>query len=229
MKNNYTVYMHISPSNKRYIGITSTKIEERWRNGKGYKHNKHFTNAINKYGWDNFEHIIIAKDLDEDVACWLEIELIKIWNSTNKKYGYNISLGGGGAYERSEETKRKISESKKGKYVGKDNPNYGNYWSDEQKQRMSEIKKREGCWKGENNPMYGNGDSIKGGNNPAARKVICLETMEIFDCIKDILKKLNGKGTYIYVAIKKHKKYKGYTFIYYEDYLKMNGEIDNGL
>ena len=63
MKNNYTVYMHISPSNKRYIGITSTKIEERWRNGKGYKHNKHFTNAINKYGWDNFEHIIIAKDL----------------------------------------------------------------------------------------------------------------------------------------------------------------------
>ena len=29
----YTVYMHTSPSGKRYIGITSTSVEERWRNG----------------------------------------------------------------------------------------------------------------------------------------------------------------------------------------------------
>ena len=34
---NYTVYMHISPSGKRYIGITSVKPKYRWRNGKGYE------------------------------------------------------------------------------------------------------------------------------------------------------------------------------------------------
>ena len=34
MKNNYTVYMHISPSNKRYVGITSTMIENVGKMGK---------------------------------------------------------------------------------------------------------------------------------------------------------------------------------------------------
>ena len=32
----YTVYMHTSPSGKRYIGITSMKPTERLRNGGGY-------------------------------------------------------------------------------------------------------------------------------------------------------------------------------------------------
>ena len=58
----YTVYMHTSPSNKRYIGVTKQKPISRWRtDGSGYKHNKHFWNAIQKYGWDNFEHIIIEE------------------------------------------------------------------------------------------------------------------------------------------------------------------------
>ena len=28
--NNYIVYMHVSPSGKRYIGITCTKTNRRW-------------------------------------------------------------------------------------------------------------------------------------------------------------------------------------------------------
>lgn len=39
MENNkkYCVYMHTSPSEKRYIGITSQSPEARWRkNGAGY-------------------------------------------------------------------------------------------------------------------------------------------------------------------------------------------------
>lgn len=40
----------------------------------------------------------------------------------------------------SEESKRKSSESHKGKYNGENNPNYGNYWTDKQKRYMSEIK-----------------------------------------------------------------------------------------
>ena len=34
----YSVYMHITPSNKVYIGITSKAPEERWMNGRGYQH-----------------------------------------------------------------------------------------------------------------------------------------------------------------------------------------------
>ena len=32
-----------------------------------------------------------------------------------------------------------LSESRKGKYVGENNPNYGNYWTEEQKQHMSKM------------------------------------------------------------------------------------------
>lgn len=45
----YIVYMHITPSNKRYIGITSTRPERRWRNGTAYKENDYFTKAVQKY------------------------------------------------------------------------------------------------------------------------------------------------------------------------------------
>ena len=124
--NKWTVYMHISPSNKRYIGITSKEPKKRWGlDGRKYHHNKHFINAIEKYGWDNFQHIIVAKGLDEETAKWLEIELIREWDTTNPNKGYNVSPGGnvttlGKKY--SEESKEKMSERKKGMCLGKENP-----------------------------------------------------------------------------------------------------------
>jgi hypothetical protein len=101
---------------KRYYGITSQRPKVRWANGKGYI-GEHFANSINKYGWDGFDHIIIARDLTEDEAKWLEIEMIAAHNTTNPEFGYNISLGGDIP---SEETKNKISNTLKGKYCGKD-------------------------------------------------------------------------------------------------------------
>ena len=108
--NNYTVYMHISPSGKRYIGITSTSVNQRWNNGKGYE-TQIFYRAIEKYGWDNIEHIIIAKGLDEETAKWLEIELIRELDTTNPSKGYNVTLGGEGTngYKHTEETLKKMS------------------------------------------------------------------------------------------------------------------------
>ena len=51
----YTVYKHINKLNgKVYVGQTSLGVNDRWKNGKGYK-NGIFRNAIKKYGWDNFE------------------------------------------------------------------------------------------------------------------------------------------------------------------------------
>lgn len=39
----YVIYMHISPSRKRYIGITSQIPEKRWhKDGSGYKDNHIF-------------------------------------------------------------------------------------------------------------------------------------------------------------------------------------------
>ena len=223
MKNNYTVYMHISPSNKRYIGITSQKPKKRWQNGKGYKDNIHFANAINKYGWDNFQHIIIAKGLNKEEARWLEIELIKKWDTTNKNKGYNVSLGGDIV---SEETKEKMSKAHKGKHsnelnhmygkCGKENPFYGKCHSEEAKEKMRVSR-----------------PSMKGKNNPSAKSVICVTTNEIFETMKAGAEKYNVQRTSISQCCRGKLKSAGklngmkLVWLYYKDYLKMNGEIDN--
>lgn len=155
--NNYCVYMHINKiNNKKYVGITCQKPEHRWKNdGSGYSKQSLFFNAIKKYGWDNFEHVIIAKGLTEDEAKWLEIELIRVNDSTNQSKGYNVTEGG---------------EGTKGiRRYGKDNPNYG---------KGERIR-------GENNPRYGKGYLITGKNNPRAKSVICLTTKRLFLTAKE--------------------------------------------
>lgn len=91
---NFTVYKHTSPSNKVYIGITCRKPIIRWNNGNGYRNNMYFWNAIQKYGWDNFQHEIIAENLSKENACEMEEKLISEYNSNDRNYGYNISSGG---------------------------------------------------------------------------------------------------------------------------------------
>lgn len=171
-ENRYSVYCHINKKNlKMYFGITNIKPKYRWNNGKGYKTQKVFYNAIKKYGWDNFEHIIIKQGITEEEACFWEKEFIKKYNTTNRDNGYNLSTGGI-HYSHTEETKKLLSEIHKGKHnspktefkngciplnKGKKMPleaieklrerakgnkyNLGHKWSKEQKQRMSSIKK----------------------------------------------------------------------------------------
>ena len=93
---NFYVYMHVNKiNNKKYIGITSQeRVNDRWRSdGSGYK-TQVFGKAIDKYGWENFDHIILFEGLSEQEAINKEIELIQKYNTRNPKNGYNISEGG---------------------------------------------------------------------------------------------------------------------------------------
>lgn len=128
----FTVYLHRSPSNKYYVGITSSSLIKRWHlDGSGYKSQKKFWNAIKKYGWDNFEHIIVAIGLSEDEACKLEQQLIIKYNS--KLMGYNSDDGGKGSlgHSVSDDAKALMSRLKKGKS-----------WTDSQKQARALTQKR---------------------------------------------------------------------------------------
>ena len=110
----YTVYIHKNKINQKiYVGLTRQTTQERWRsNGEGYKSQLKFWNAIQKYGWDNFEHIVLKTDLTAEEAGELEKDLIKSFNSVQN--GYNVSYGGVGT-NHSAETIEKIRNAMIGK------------------------------------------------------------------------------------------------------------------
>lgn len=92
VKNEYCVYMHTNRVNgKKYVGI-SKDYKKRWRGGSGYRSQKKFHSAILKYGWQNFKHQILEKNLTLEEAYKKEIEYIKEYDSIYN--GYNISSGG---------------------------------------------------------------------------------------------------------------------------------------
>lgn len=127
MDRRYCVYKHTNKINgKVYIGITSQKPQKRWDCGRGYKKNKHFWDAIQKYGWENFEHEILFENVTPDDAFSKEKELILEYGSRDYRKGYNISTGGeGGATG----------------LVGENHPMYGKKHSREAIKRMSDKKK----------------------------------------------------------------------------------------
>lgn len=109
MIENYTVYMHRFPNGKVYIGITCRKPEYRWNNGKNYRGQPYIFKAIQKYGWENIEHIILFEGLSKEEAEQKEIDLIALYDSTNREKGYNIENGGNSTGKHSEETIKRMS------------------------------------------------------------------------------------------------------------------------
>lgn len=201
---NYTVYQHIAPNGKCYIGVTSRKPEMRWQNGKGYRHNEYFDNAIKKYGWKNIEHKIIKTKLTKEEAEQMERDLIAQFKSNDRDHGYNITSGGEEVGKHSEESKRKMSEHTKGQV----SPRKGVHLSEETKAKLSashkglrynigvpfteerkqHLRKPHPTMKGEGNPNYGKRWTPEqlavrqahrvyavGGENPTAKKIVqCL-------------------------------------------------------
>ena len=225
--------MHISPTNKRYIGISCKKIQYRWQNGEGYKNQPYFYRAIKKYGWDNFEHIIIARGLTEDEAKWLEVELIREWDTTNPNKGYNLTKGGDGCsgYKHTEESKQKISKANSGRTSSMK----GKQHTEETKRKMSE---NHADFSGDNNPNYGKHLSKEtkekisktngGKNNPNAKKVICITTNEIFETMTEGARKYNCSVGHICNCCNGKLKSCGkledgtpLIWMYYKNYLKL--------
>lgn len=92
--NNYKVYCHIFPNNKRYIGITGTSLARRFRNGKGYSRCPLMGKAIEKYGWENIQHILLEDNLTKEEAEEKEKYYISFYDTRNIEKGYNLAEGG---------------------------------------------------------------------------------------------------------------------------------------
>lgn len=147
----YKIYKYTNLiNNKIYIGQTKTTLEQRALNGINYKGSTYFYNAIQKYGWDNFEPQILKDDIEtvEEANVW-EDYFITLYDSINPDIGYNLNRGGNNK-NTSDRTKKIISEKAKQRYKDKTkNPMYGKKHSADSLLKMSNKKK--GC----NNPSYG--------------------------------------------------------------------------
>lgn len=188
----YIVYKLTSPSEKVYIGITCQPIKKRWMNGHGYKKCPAIYKAINKYGWENFQKEILYEGLSEEHAKYLETYLINAYKSKDKRYGYNLTQGGDGTSGRtqSEETRKKISEKNKGKKISEEQKerlrqiNLGKHHSEETKRKMSNTHKGNKYNLGRKlseEHKHKIGEKGKGSKNPRSRRVICLETLKVYD------------------------------------------------
>lgn len=114
----YWTYIHTCPNGKKYVGITTReKPEDRWCKGTRYAYNKHFYSAIQKYGWDNIKHEAWEFTSKSEMY-YAEKYLIAYYQTTNPRKGYNNSSGGeksGLGSKHTEEWKKEMSKLRKGR------------------------------------------------------------------------------------------------------------------
>ena len=106
---------------KIYIGQTTKDIairtQEHFVRAHNYRKNQfHFHLALTKYGAENFEVSVIDSGDSKNELDGKETYWISFYNSINPEKGYN-SRTGGSAGKPNEETRRRISESEKGKVL----------------------------------------------------------------------------------------------------------------
>lgn len=146
---------------KQYVGITSN-LKARWS-----KHRKAAGDcpalhaAIKKYGHENFAFTHIADAFDLEAACKLE-QLLIVDHNTKYPSGYNMTDGGEGGFNPSDETRAKYSLARKGKKK-----------SDEHKAKISlgNLGKSRGLGKSKSSEHNAKvGVSMKGNKNSLGRK-----------------------------------------------------------
>lgn len=182
----YKLYMHLNKTNgKVYIGQTKQSYVSRWDNGKGYSHRSRFAKAIKKYGWNGFEHIPLIEGLSKIEADYFERFFIAFFDSQNPEFGYNLTAGGDENPMCYPELVAKKTESLKQYY--ENNP--------ESREKIREH----------NNLLWSNPDSIfhsaeyrkkqrLGIQNKFGKKVKCIETGEMYNCLADAARAIGVKS-----------------------------------
>lgn len=127
-----------------YVGKTVNVRKRFVRHKTLLKNNKHWNcclqRSYNRHGSAVFEYVILEECQENALA-----ECEQKWINDNKPNLYNEDLyvidkngsnNGFAGKRHSFQSKMKMSEAKLGKYIGPDNPNFGNTWSESQKNKM---------------------------------------------------------------------------------------------
>lgn len=198
--------------------------EKRWGiNGCRYKSSPYFYSAIQKYGWDNFEHIILFENLTKEQACIKEQELIAHFNSANREFGYNATSGGE-IFILNEDARRKKSISMLGNKNGLGHP-----CSDEKKEKISKAQRGRQLTKQHKEKLSIAATQRKvpcskekreklSQNYPHKKKIYCRELDKVFDSVQQCGKELGIPATNITKLCNgRGQTLKGYHLEYYND------------
>ena len=222
----YYVYRHINKINgKQYIGLTKQLPECRWGiNGINYRDKTpHFWNAIQKYGWDNFKHEIVASGLSKEEACTLEKKMIADYKTQDRNFGYNI-LEGGSAPTIPPEVRKKMSIAMQGNKNG-----FGHPCSEEKKQKISSAQKGRTLTEEHKEKLSKakKGKTHKSPSNETRKKisdahnkisVYCEETKTIYPSIQECARQLFLHATNVCKCCKgKLKTTGGYHLRYHQE------------
>lgn len=233
-------------NNKVYIGQTTRGFLERYNEyksdfkNKSKSNNIYLYNSFIKYGFNNFKFEIIDTANSIDELNEKEITYIKEYKTTDREFGYNLHDGGRNSLL-SEETKLKMSISKKGKkrpdgWVektiapagSKQAKKYGRPKTEEDKKYLSENSPK--YWLGkkrdeETNKKVSETKKKAGIKPPNTKKIVMLDSddnyIKTYESARDC--SLDTEYSYDQIYDRLRGKYMNNLknkFIYLEDYNK---------
>jgi group I intron endonuclease len=255
-KKKWCVYCHTNKYNgKKYFGITSRNPEKRWgKNGNEYRESLHpvFGKAIQKYGWDGFEHEILFDNLSKQEACDKEVELIAKYKTNctkykNPSYGYNMSDGGeygSAGYVWSDEARKRLSEILTGRVVS---PETRQILSEQRTGVPLSLSHRKNLSKSHmGNPSPRKGIKLDDDTkskisssklaNYDGNPIYCIELSQIFYSASDASRKNNIDASAIIKCCRGKQSYAGrnslqkqyFHWLYAKDHIEKDGTIIQG-
>ena len=156
-------YIKNTINNKLYIGQSvdvNRRLSDHKRALKNGTDSKHLQKSYNSYGKESFEFVVLKVCAIDELDYW-EKYYIKLWNTHDEDFGYNLDYGGSKSRLMSEETKQLMSRSRTGHTV-----------SEETRSRISKNHK-----------------DVKGENHHRCRPICCPELNETFWGAKEVYNK----------------------------------------
>ena len=185
-------------------------------------HQRSLQRALKKYGVDSFTWELLEEVPKENLN---EREKYYIEKYDSFYNDYNSTLGGEGCLGRevTQSTRDKIKTTLTGKYVGEDSVWYGKHHTDESKQKISEARK--GKLLSEEHKQHIKDNAPRGGNHKKSKKVVCLETSEVFDTITQANKTYRCDVSKCIRSRCKDRTAGGYHWMYYDEYLEQEETV----